>query len=72
MTRGRLFNYAVVYHPEQKVEQGVVLQGKSELIVPVTSVLASSENEVRIIASQAIGPEYNDLLEFVEIIVRPF
>ena len=68
----KLFEYAVVYHPKPKKVDGVEHREKSQLLVPMTSVLADSDKEVAIVASRQIPEEYLDKLAQVEILIRPF
>lgn len=78
--RGRLFEYAVLYHPKQtkeQIERGEAVRfdtvrPKSVLLVTPTTIMASSDQEVSIQAARAIPTEYLDKLEDVEIVVRPF
>lgn len=72
--RGRLFQYAVIYHPRQtkdQVERGE--SPKSVIITDLTTKLAKSEQEVAMLAARSItGDEYLADLENVEVLVRPF
>lgn len=73
MAKGKLFEYAVLYHPKQTKEQhdrGEV--PKSVLVTEPTSILAGSETEVSILAARSVPAEHVDHLEDVEIVVRPF
>ncbi len=70
MARGKLFEYAVLYHPRKKEKDEE--EKASKVIVDKVSVLASSEQEVSIMAARAIPPEYLDKLQEIEILVRPF
>lgn len=70
--RARLYEYAVLYHPEPEEVGGKVVEKRSELIVDLTTVLATSEQEVLIQASRVIPEQYLDKLKGVEIAVRPF
>lgn len=73
MAKGKLFEYAVLYHPREKKDAaGNVEHQKSVIVTDVTRVLATSEKEVGMLAAKAIPDEYNDKLEDVEIVVRPF
>ena len=69
----KLFEYAVIYHPsstkEQK-ERGE--EAKSNIVVPLTSVLAKDIAAVQMLAARAIPEEYTDMLDRVEIAIRPF
>lgn len=73
MAKGKLFQYAVIYHPKQTKEQNDRGEmAKSELVTPPTTQLAGSDDEVSIIAARSIPAEHLDHLEDVEIVVRPF
>jgi hypothetical protein len=68
--RGRIFEYAVIYHPRKKSKDEEVK--RSEMIVEVTRVIATSDQEVVILASRKIPDTYLDKLDEIEIAVRPF
>ncbi len=71
--KGKLFEYAVLYHPKQTKEQhDRGEQPKSELLIPATPILAGSEDEVAIIAARNIPEEHLSHLDDVETVVRPF
>lgn len=74
MAKGKLFEYAVIYHPkEKKAADGTPLDEKKSIIVQdITRILATSDKEVAMLAAKAIPDEYNDKLEQVEIVIRPF
>jgi hypothetical protein len=73
MAKGKIYEYAVVYHPKAtKDTAGNDTTPPSKQIVPNTSTLAISEKEVGIKASRAIPAEYDDRLEDCEVFVRPF
>lgn len=74
MAKGKLFEYAVIYHPKEKkdVAGNPVETKKSVLVTPPTTVLAVSEQEVAMLAARAIPTEYGDKLDDVEITIRPF
>ena len=74
MAKGKLFEYAVLYHPkENKDAAGNPLESKKSIIVTdVTRVLAVSDKEVGMLAAKSIGAEYEDKLDDVEIVIRPF
>ena len=64
---------AVLYHPKAKKDAaGNEERVKSTILTDVTHVLASSTEEVSILASRTIPDEYLDKLDMVEIVVRPF
>ena len=73
VVRGKLFEYAVLYHPKQSEEQAKRSESpKSVLVVPPTQILATSPAEVSILAARAITPDHMGHLEDIEIAVRPF
>ena len=74
MAKGKLFEYAVLYHPpETKDAAGNPIENKKSILVKEpTRVVAVSEPEVAMLAAKSIPDEYNDKLEHVEIVVRPF
>lgn len=72
MAKGRLFEYAVLFHPKRKkdeVEAGT--HPRSQIIVAPT-VVVGTDLEIPMIAARAIPETYQDKLEDVEIVVRPF
>ena len=72
MARGKLFEYAVLYHPKQTKEQAERGEWpKSEVVVPPTTVIGG-EDEVKLIAARAIPATHADKLEDCAIAVRPF
>ena len=73
MAKGKLFEYAALYHPKQTKDQAERGESpKSVLVTPPTTIMAGSEQEVGIVAARALPAEYVDKLEDVEIVVRPF
>lgn len=73
MAKGKLYEYAVLYHPKpEKDAAGKEIQAKSQILKVPAMVLANSPDEVGILAGRAIPEEYLDKLEDVEIVVRPF
>lgn len=73
MAKGKLFNYAVIYHPpKSKSDFELGVDPKSELVSGPTSVLAADEVQARVYASRAIPPDYADKIDNLEIVVRPF
>jgi hypothetical protein len=73
MAKGKIFEYAILYHPKEKKDVGgnVLENKKSILVKPLTAVVAVSEQEVGILAAKAIPAEYEEYLEDVEILIRP-
>ena len=74
MAKGKVFEYVVIYHPKEKKDAaGNPTETKKSIIVTdVQRVLATSDKEVGMLAAKAIPDEYNDKLEDVEIVIRPF
>ena len=74
MAKGKLFEYVVIYHPHEKKDAAgnPLEQKKSIIVTDVTRVLATSDKEVGMLAAKAIPDDYNDKLEDVEIVIRPF
>jgi hypothetical protein len=73
MAKGKLFEYAVLYHPKPTKEQNDRGETpKSEVLIEPKSVLAASPEQVSVLASRAIPETHVDKLEDVEIVVRPF
>jgi hypothetical protein len=73
MSRGQLFEFAVLYHPKptkDDVESGN--HPKSIMITEVQRVLAGSQDEVAMLAARSVPEAYIDKLENVEVVVRPF
>ena len=70
MARGRLFEYAVLFHPARKSEKEE--QKKSEIVTDVSRVLATTDAEVAMLAARSIPEKFLDKLDQIEIIVRPF
>lgn len=70
MAKGRLFEYAVIFHPKpaKKDEEAP----PSEVIVDVKRVLCTDEKAAAMLAARAIPEAYADKLDNVEIAVRPF
>jgi len=73
VAKGKLFEYAVIFHPKEKDAAGNALETKKSIIVTdVTRVLATSDKEVGMLAAKSIPDEYSDKLDDVEIVIRPF
>lgn len=73
MPKGKLFTYAVLFHPKPSRDAGGNdTTPPSQLLIKPTDVLADDSATVAKIATRAIPKEYEDRLELVEIAVRPF
>ena len=70
---GKLYEYAVLYHPNPTKEQSEAGDyPKSEVVVTPTQCLAKDDAQVAMLAARALPEKYTDKLDDVEIIVRPF
>ncbi len=67
--KATLYQYAILYHPAPPKGEP---SKPSEVIVPVTSVAAETDQAVVMQAARQIPQEYADKLDRVEIAVRPF
>jgi len=68
----KLFEYAIIYHPKaQKDASGNDTTPSDVLVKDITSVLATSDKQVSMLAAKSIPSEYDDKLEQVEIVIRP-
>ncbi len=72
MKETKLFEYAVLFKPNNEDKGKDDPKEKVEILVDKTSVLASSPEEVSIVAAREIPDAYVERLDEVEIIVRPF
>lgn len=73
VARGKLFDYAILYHPREKKDAaGNPIETKKSQLIKRDTVLAVSDKEVGMLAAKSLPDEYLDKLEDVEIIVRPF
>jgi hypothetical protein len=73
MSRGRLFEYAIMYHPKPTKDQNDRGETpKSELLIPPTTTLSTTPEQVSVIAARAIPPTHVDKLDDIEIVVRLF
>jgi hypothetical protein len=61
----KLFEYAAFYLPDDDDK-------KPSVIVPTKMVLAKDDKQAAMLAARDIPNEYIDMLEYVEIAVRPF
>ena len=68
-----LFEAAVIFTPLQTKDQHERGEKpKSELVVPITTLIANTEKEAEIQASRLIPDRYIDQLSCIEIALRPF
>lgn len=73
MARGKVFEYAVLYHPKQTKDTAVndTTPARSIIVNP-TQTMATNEKEVGLRASRAIPKDFDDRLDDCEVLVRPF
>ena len=74
MAKAKLWEYAVLYHPKPQRDAGghITKEEKSALVIGPKVELAVTDKEVGMLAAKAIPDDYNDKLDDVEIIIRPF
>ena len=73
MAKGKLFEYAVLFHPKTLKDNAQNdITPPSKIIVPHAVALFTTEKEAGLKASRAIPAEYEDKLEDCEVLVRPF
>lgn len=74
LVRGKLYEYAVVYHPKQTKEQSDRGESPKSVVVtvPTTVMVTGTDSEASMIAARSIPAEYADRLDDMELIVRPF
>jgi hypothetical protein len=69
MAKKKLYEYAVIWHPNEAQEK----EGKSsKVLVDPSTVLEVDVKVVGLKAAMAIPDEYKDQLDQIEIAVRPF
>lgn len=65
----KIFEYVAYYNPtEDQIEDGK----KPAIVIPLASMLAANEKVVQLQIARKIPDKFLDLLEQVEILVRPF
>lgn len=69
MQKAKLFQYAILWHPtEKEIKDGL----KSKVIVNLKTVLSVDQNSASMVAAMDIPVEYKEVLDQVEIAIRPF
>lgn len=63
----KLFEYAIILHGGDGKDAE-----KSKLIADVSRVIASSEEQAIMLAAREIPEEYLDVLDRVQVVIRPF
>lgn len=69
LVKERLFEYALIWHP--KKEQSKDGQ-RSKIVLEPKLVLGTDDKSVGMKAIKAIPAEYDDQLEQIEVVVKPF
>jgi hypothetical protein len=73
MAKGKLFEYAILYHPKATKEQRDAGETpKSEIVIEPQLVLSIGTDQVSVLASRAIPEAHLIHLDDIEIVVRPF
>jgi len=67
----KLYTYAVIYLPDGKDDE-TYDYGNCAIIVEPAYMLAESEETVRMKAIRLIPSEYDEKLEDMDVLVRPF
>ena len=69
LVKEKLFEYTVIWHPTKEESKA----GKrSEVIVKSTTILGADDKGVGMKAIKAIPTTYDNQLDQVEVVVRPF
>jgi len=66
----RLWEYAVIFVGQK--DKGGKWTEEPEIIVEPRTVLAGSEQEATLRAAREIPPQWDDFLDKVQVVVRPF
>jgi hypothetical protein len=73
MAKGKLFQFAVLYHPKPTKEQADRGETpKSETLIEPKTMLASSPEQAGMLAARLIPETHVDRLDEIEVLVRPF
>lgn len=71
--RGKLFQYAVLYHPNPTKEQADRGESpKSEVVIEPTTILALNEQQASTMVARAIPEEHIGHVDQLDIVIRPF
>src|SRR5947207_1238077 len=72
MPKGKLFEFAVLYHPKPTKDQNDRGESpKSIIIVDLTSIVTVDEKQITITASRSIPQDHAGHLDDIEILVLP-
>ena len=67
--KAQLFQYAILWHPSDKEQED---GRKTEIIVDIDTVLATSEQAAVLLAGKQIPEDRVDDIDQMEVVVRPF
>jgi hypothetical protein len=70
MTKSKLFEYAIIWHPTEKQQKEDGL--KSKMVIEPKTILAVDQSSAGMAAAMEIPPEYRSQLDQVEIVIRNF
>jgi hypothetical protein len=70
MSKQKMFQYAVLWHPTEKQEKEEGL--KSKVVVEPKTILANDQASANMSAAMNIPSEYKEQLDQIEIALRPF
>lgn len=69
MEKAKLFEYAVIYHPNNKEEKN---GKKAHVVLDPSTIMATNESVATMQVIKKIPKEYDDRMEQLEIAIRPF
>jgi hypothetical protein len=69
MEKQKLFQYAIIWHPTKEEAK---TQMKSLIVKDITTVLATDDRSLLILASREIPAMYLNQLDQIEIVIRSF
>jgi hypothetical protein len=73
MAKGKLFQYAALYHPKETKDQGGNdTTPPSQIVLEPKTVLAENDKALAMRVAREIPAEYDDKLDLVEIVIRPW
>lgn len=70
MTKAKLFQFAILFHPTEKQvkDDGA----KSKVLVEPKTILSADQGSASMAAAMEIPAEYKTQLDQIEIAIRPF
>lgn len=69
MSDQQVFEYVVLLHPTEKEKKDGV---KTKMIVDVKRLVAADAGTATLLAARAIPTEFEESIERVQVVVRPF